>query len=770
MKFKRRAWLGVPVLLGLVALFGQEPLAEARRDFNVAPLPYDLTYVSGRATLSPHVLSARTSNHYLTLTTVVDEPILPGGRVDLIFGAQVVELAGQPKLYAPQVLSWRPFQNDGPDQPDYIQVDPVPGISFKLMPESMLQRMRKVYHYFGTQHEETADYSAKEMTANLHRVPLKLGDKPLPAGTPLVWRLGGKPGEAVGMAASPRQTRIHVAALVDAKGDGHFRLIKDPPILDVVGGIPNKTRLVAPSVVRPQAPIPVTVQVLDEKEELASGFEGTLELGVRGTNVHTTVHLTPDDLSQGTATLPALPEGRYFLEVSGRCSLNCYDPRIHAAPPPDAATGGKAGASSGASADEKATAALPELVWDGTTLRMSVQPLIVRADGPLLLWGDTHRHSVIADGFVTPQEVYRRALKEEHLDWMCLSEHSHPDPFDAFGTYRRRLDLTPAEWMGLQQLADRFDALPDFTALQGYEWSSNAGHRNVYFHPDESPMPLLNHRRADGEMPVPEFLETFRDRKVIIIPHHPAWRLWGTPYEWGDRLLADKLQRVVEIYSQHGNSEFYNNPRPIHGGDNLRPAFLPFAKMLIRGRMISAKDQAPEGAPGFVRNALAAGFKMAMIGSSDNHFYDTGPISYAGGLAGVYTGENSRAGIWNGLHDRSAIGSSGVRMILELTAGGVGIGQEGAVRPEGRNDKGQLRLVGQVMGTARLQKVEILRHDARGYATVLSATSSSGELDGESLNIDLADPDFQGSGFYYLRVEQQDGNLGWAGPIWLTAT
>lgn len=699
-------------------LFTVPGVSEARTPFPIPPLPYELSYTDGQASLSPSIMRARTEGHHLTLTvTLGPEGIQPGGSIDLVLGAQVVDLAGQPQLYTPQMLAWRPFQDQDPQQPSFLSFEPVPGKS-KLALEipSLWSRQRTAMQLLRRDRHSHAPFSPKEMTAAFNRARLRVREAALPGGTTLTFRLGGKAPEAIGMTSVPRSTRVRVAVLIDAQGSGTYKTLRENPLLEVVGGPARQARVVVPSVVRPTQPFMATLQAVDEVGERDILFEGTLTLRVRGNLFEKSVGVHTSDKGMLRLSVPGLAPGYYFVEAEGR---------------------------------DKA----------GNLLTRTQQPVVVSAESPQLFWGDSHRHSVLADGFVAPEEVYRRALEEEQLDWMCLSEHSHPDPLDAFGENRRRLLLSPSEWVGLQSLADRYDARDELTALLGYEWTSEDGHRNVYFHPEEKPEPLLSHYLPDGLMPVKTFLEQYRDRKVLIIPHHPAWRLWGKPFDWGEQALANQLQRVVEVYSQHGNSEFFQPPRPIHGVTPLRPnaARLPFMRPRA---LVSPSDQAPEGAPGFVRQALAAGYRMGLTAASDNHFFDVGPISYQGGVTGVLTTENTRRGIWEGLHERRVLATSGERLWMSLQVSQLKLGQEGRV-------KGAPQVVGQVLGTAPLQQVEVLRHDAQGYVSVVQQQARPEQPLGDVVEFSMPDERFQAPGFYYLRVVQTDGALGWAGPIWV---
>ena len=67
-----------------------------------------------------------------------------------------------------------------------------------------------------------------------------------------------------------------------------------------------------------------------------------------------------------------------------------------------------------------------------------------------------------------------------------------------------------------------------------------------------------------------------------------------------------------------------------------------------------------------------------------------------------------------------------------------------------------------MLGTADLQLVELLKFDSDGYTTPWQ-----GGGEGPEAVIDFTDTRFREDSFYYLRVVQADGNMGWAGPTWV---
>jgi len=161
----------------------------------------------------------------------------------------------------------------------------------------------------------------------------------------------------------------------------------------------------------------------------------------------------------------------------------------------------------------------------------------------------------------------------------------------------------------------------------------------------------------------------------------------------------------------------------------------------------------------YVQEALASGLRLGIIAGSDRHDYAVDerfhPIDiYPGGLTAVQANELTPQALWRSLWNRRVYGTTGKRILLDFFADGLPMGSEYLC-------PGSPRLHGRVIGTAPIRKAELLRHDARGYTVAWSAAGM-----GEGV-FDFTDDDLEGGGFYYLRVEQEDGHCAWSSPIWI---
>ena len=310
--------------------------------------------------------------------------------------------------------------------------------------------------------------------------------------------------------------------------------------------------------------------------------------------------------------------------------------------------------------------------------------------GLSLYWGDIHGHSGLSDGYGLPEEYFERARYDQKLDFAALSDHS--EAMLIFETaFPKESPDTPSLWeKGIAALEEAY-APGQFVTLPAFEWSSFFfGHRNVYFkNVDHLPASPPNAFYS----PSPDDLWQILDQEgyeAFTVPHHPAWINGST--DWS---FSHECDRLVEIYSKHGDSE------SIFSNYELLSDFLiaPWRKLLVNNR--------------FVFNALLQGHKLGIIAGSDTHqglagstrrdwprgvslkslfgvqgdlelvlklieqgltleqFYiliGSGynwdfrePVGGNGGLCAVWANDLIREEIWDALWNRTTYGTSGIR-------------------------------------------------------------------------------------------------------------
>jgi hypothetical protein len=297
-------------------------------------------------------------------------------------------------------------------------------------------------------------------------------------------------------------------------------------------------------------------------------------------------------------------------------------------------------------------------------------------------------------------------------------------------------------------MADMFHFPERFVTLYAYERNlgNPFGHRNI-IHTRRSYPIVPFFQRVDPRFMLPDspdgelltfnsmafgsgvrndtqlLYEELRKTRGLAIPHTSATDSMGT--NWRDQ-SDPKLEPVVEIYQgARQNYEHKNAPRGIRD-DEERKALGGFQEA------------------GLVWNAWKKGYRLGVIASSDH--YST-HISYAL----VYTPAATREAIFDSILKRHTYGATD-NIILEFWLGSHFMGDD-FTAPERQKIRVRAR------GTGVIEAVHLLRDAAYIYKV------SPGKPD---IDFEYKD-DAVGSGqhWYYVRVEQRNGELAWSSPIWV---
>ncbi|HTU90836.1 MAG TPA: hypothetical protein VMF69_12225, partial [Gemmataceae bacterium] len=335
-----------------------------------------------------------------------------------------------------------------------------------------------------------------------------------------------------------------------------------------------------------------------------------------------------------------------------------------------------------------------------------------------LLRGEFHRHTEFSshnDGDGLLEDAWRYALDAADMDWIGNGDHDN-----GFGSEYM--------WWHFQKYTDLFQHPPRFTAMHVYERSVvyPNGHRNVIFpRPGIRPLPRASTPVLEGTpengAPDTKLLYAYLKHFGAICSSHTSATNMGT--DWRDN--DPDLEPVVEIYQgcRH-NYEHSEAPR-------------------------SATEDTQIGGyrpKGFVWNAFDKGYRLGFQASSD---HVSTHISYAV----VLTDDVSRQGIIDAFKKRHSYGATD-NIVLDVRSGDHIMGDSftTAKRPT---------LDIRIHGTNPIAKVHIIRDNKYIY----SAEPKEGKVTLRYTDMDAK----QGkSSYYYVRVEQSDGNLAWASPMWIT--
>jgi hypothetical protein len=342
----------------------------------------------------------------------------------------------------------------------------------------------------------------------------------------------------------------------------------------------------------------------------------------------------------------------------------------------------------------------------------------VQSDGGQLrlVRGEFHRHSEISsdggfDGSLLDQ--WRYILDAAGLDWIGCCDHDN-------GGGREY------SWWITQKETDIFNAPGSFASLFSYERSVDypEGHRNVVFaQRGIRPLPRLPAVKPEsaGHAPDTLMLYAYLERFHGIVASHSTTTDMGT--DWRDN--NPDVEPAVELFDGlRQNAEMPDAPRTSTEGDSIggwRPQ-------------------------GFVNAALERGYRLGFEASSD-HF--STHMSYCN----IFVPEITREAVLNGFRKRHFYAATD-NILAEVRSGSHLMGDEFTT-----NQAPELHV--KLIGTAPFNQVHVIKDNKYVYS------SQPKVADIEFTWRDLAAGKGRTS-YYYVRGEQENGEIVWASPMWIT--
>jgi hypothetical protein len=352
-----------------------------------------------------------------------------------------------------------------------------------------------------------------------------------------------------------------------------------------------------------------------------------------------------------------------------------------------------------------------------------------------ILRGDTHRHTELSlDTRGTPDgsilDFYRYMLDAAAMDFGLISDHQ-------YGAEREYW------WWLEEKLADMFHAPERYVAMFGYERSINypMGHRNVV-HAERgfpaipfwgktsytgSEYPNIRYHNGIGTVQEDDtkmLYEEVRRSGGVTIPHTSATTM-GT--DWRDN--DPEIEPLVEIFQ--GDRHSYEQP----GAPLTDTAEKPQQALTA-----PAQD-------GFVSNALAKGYRLGFIASSDH-------LSTHLSYAMLWTTGRTREAVLEAMRERRAYAATD-NIVLEFWVGDEFMGGELAT---GAAEVPEIHV--RAVGTRPVTSVEILRNGR----TIHKTSPGQREVD---LRFRDLEPERGRTSYYYARLSQIDGQTAWSSPIWV---
>jgi hypothetical protein len=260
-----------------------------------------------------------------------------------------------------------------------------------------------------------------------------------------------------------------------------------------------------------------------------------------------------------------------------------------------------------------------------------------------IVYGDIHNHN--AHGYGVGSIERSLEVARTHLDFFAFTGHSSWHDLPSMEGARERhwvegFQRLKTTWPRVQQVIAEGNRDGEFCAFLGFEWhSSQWGDQCVVFPQDRRPIFYT----AD-----PEKLRAFcKEERALMIPHHLAYPKGRRGVNWD--VFREDCTPVVEIYSEHGNSEDDRGP-------------YPFFAHSMGGRETANTARA----------ALEAGLRFGFVGSSDDHAGFPG--AYGEGLMGALVTDFTRAGIFEAIRARRTYALTGDRIELDFAVEGAPMG------------------------------------------------------------------------------------------------
>jgi hypothetical protein len=343
-----------------------------------------------------------------------------------------------------------------------------------------------------------------------------------------------------------------------------------------------------------------------------------------------------------------------------------------------------------------------------------------------LLRGEFHRHTELSwdggsDGSL--EDMFRYAIDCAQLDWIGNGDHDN-------GAGREY------SWWLVQKFTDAYTVPGRFTPMFCYERSVAYphGHRNCVF-AKRGVRTLPRLAESDSEKQVAgispddtKMLYKYLHELGGICASHTSATTMGT--DWRDH--DSDVEPLVEIYQ--GDRMSYEMEGAPRAGYEPKSGKEP----------VNIAGWKPLG---FVDHALGEkGFKLGFESSSDH--WST-HISYCVVLAE----KHDRESILDGMKKRHVYGATD-DIICDVKSGKHLMGDEFTT------DAAPAFQV-HVIGTKDLAKVEVLR-DSKVIASL--------DCKGKECKEEWKDPTpDSGKHYYYVRVQQKDGELAWTSPMWIEA-
>ena len=389
--------------------------------------------------------------------------------------------------------------------------------------------------------------------------------------------------------------------------------------------------------------------------------------------------------------------------------------------------------------------------------RLPSNPVLVQPEPKQrLFFGDLHIHSV--DGLCqahaakSPKFAFDYIRNVSFLDFAAITDHV------------RGLDAD--KWNRQKRLVAEYDNSGVFVPFLGFESSHKSGQggdNNGYFSEAQGDYFWLDRADMAGNAPEVPLTELWKflagaPCESMTIPHHTGryrkYRSWDEPY------YNPEQEWLFEVCSQWGSSEERHSRYPLHAMNTDKPAYF--------------------------QDAIKAGCRFGLIGSTDDHTTLPGIASELGPpgsprwsfygrkcLAAVFADKLDRYSLWQSFKARRTYATNFDRSILFFESDGTEAGSSLAVSPGSANKRRlSVRLIPAVPWYASGVFVTLLRNGSvlRVWGPIRQTDPIELEyIDDEAFDSAcLRGARHHKAPFiaYYVRADYMLGGTVWSSPIW----
>ncbi len=357
-----------------------------------------------------------------------------------------------------------------------------------------------------------------------------------------------------------------------------------------------------------------------------------------------------------------------------------------------------------------------------------------------LFWGVLHGESTRFDAYTELEPCLRFFRDNKALQFYGLS------PFE------EEKETSSDQWKNMNTQTAEMNEDDRFSIFPGFQYIGEEGEEGIrHFIYSKDSRPLLR-RKEPKTSGLKKIYKMYPLKEMLAIPSFTM----GGSYFYDFKNWDSSIEKVVEIYNAWGSSECLEKE------GNLRP---------ITGK---GKKSIQENPKGSIQKALMEGHRFGFVaGGLDDRgiykdLYEAEQEQYSPGLTAIFAKDHTRASIFEALQAKRCYATTGPRMVIDFSVAQEPMGSELDNRKKPGLDFNR-HIKGHIITSSPIQEIQVLRN-----GKVLTSFSPK-NLDFEFTYDDQDAVEkiaIEGKRelpfiFYYLRIIQEDKNLGWSSPIWI---